>query len=158
MTHRRELNMKLIPKFLTSLFLATAMTVAWASECPAEEKSWNGAAEKHDWFEDENWVPAPAPTAVDDALINSTDASVTLSETFRTRSITLGGNENSVLMSEEFISGVVDPGSSSEVAVLNRRRGRLVLKGAMGTVKLKGRYKDSEESLAAQPSFVISIQ
>ena len=123
----------------------------------ADDKTWKGSTDATDFFGDENWYPSPHPAAPDNATINAKEADVKLSETFNVKSITLGGNEESHLTTDEFISGTIAPNAVSDIAILNRRDGHLVLKGP-GTVKAKGTYKDSEEDLAAQPSLVFSAQ
>ena len=123
----------------------------------AADKTWTGSADSTDWFGDENWYPSPAPAPIDNVTINTKDANVRASETFNAKSLTLGGNEETYLTTENFISGKIEPSSSSDVAILNRKDGHLILKGA-GTLTVKGTYKDSEENLAAQPSLVFSVQ
>lgn len=123
----------------------------------ADDKTWTGPADTTDFFGDENWYPSPHPAPPDNATINAKGANVNLSETFNVKSITLGGNEESYLTTDEFISGTIAPDTASDIAILNRRNGHLILKGP-GTVKTKGTYKDSEENLAAQPSLVFSVQ
>lgn len=140
-----------------SCFLLLASCFIWVSPVHAEDKTWKGSTDATDFFGDENWYPSPHPVAPDNATINAKEANVKLSETFNIKSITLGGNEESTLTTDEFISGTIAPNAVSDIAILNRRDGHLVLKGP-GTVKAKGAYKDSEENLTAQPSLVFSVQ
>ena len=158
---RKDKKARLWKFFLILVFsclLPHASCLCLLSVAGAEEKSWTGAGDGVDWFDDENWNAESYPTAADDVLINKTDASASISETFLARSITLGGTVPSALRSEEFISGTVAPAAVSDIAVLNRRDGTMALKGSEGTVVLKGTYKDSEENLASQPSLVLYVQ
>ena len=141
---------------LTS-FILLLSSFAWILPVHAADKTWTGSVDATDWSGDENWYPSPAPAPVDNVTINSKDANVRISETFTTKSLTLGGNEETYLTTEDFISGKIEPISKSDVAILNRKDGHLVLKGA-GTLVVKGTYKDSEENLAAQPSLVFTVQ
>ena len=127
------------------------------SPCLAADKNWSGAIDATDWFGEENWYPSSAPAGLDNAIINAKDANVKISETFNAKSITLGGYEASYLTVDEFISGTIAPSSPSDIAILTRKDGHLILKGA-GTVVVKGTYKKSEEDLVSQPSLVFSVQ
>ena len=124
----------------------------------AGQKTWTGAGDTAEWSEDQNWQPDAAPTSSDDVTINAPGASVAPSETFDAKSITIGGSQTSTFTEGKFISGTVEPTTTSDVAVENRRRGKLILKGSAGTLKLKGKYKDSEESLADQPSLIFFVR
>lgn len=123
----------------------------------AKEKTWVGAGDGESWSGDANWSPAASPTSSDDAAIDLENASVKCTSTFQAKSLTLGGRQTSKLTSENFIYGTIAPSSSSDAAVLNRAKGTFTLKGA-GTVTLKGRYKDSEESLTSEPSFIFWVK
>jgi hypothetical protein len=120
----------------------------------AEDKSWNAGGDKTDWFDDANWLPAAAPTASDDALVDMLDTSVDLSTAYSMKSLTLGGKKASVLTVENFTTGDVTPTNVSDVAIHNRRDGHLVLKGSAGKLTLRGSYKDSEEVVPDEPSFM----
>lgn len=124
----------------------------------AETKTWDNADGAGEWQENANWFPEAAPTSQDDVVINAVDSRVTATQTFQAKTVTLGGHQASVLETQDFVSGTIDPGNSDETAVLNRRDGHLILKGDAGTVRLKGKYKSSEESMAEQPSFVFYVK
>lgn len=141
-------------QIVIALFVVTTV-LGWPAQ--AAEKTWEGAGDSKSWFDDPNWLPAAAPAPADDVMIDSENAGVNISQTFNVRSLTIGGHYASTLTSDEFISGTVDPGSGTKVAILNRRGGKLILKRA-GALKTKGQYKDSEESLANQPSLVFYVK
>lgn len=123
----------------------------------AEEKIWSGAGDGWSWSDDDNWSPTVVPTEADGVLIDVEDASLICTETFKAKSITIGGRQTSKLTSNNFIFGLISPASGSAIAILNRRGGTLTLKGA-GILTLRGQYKDSEEALAVSPSFMFWIK
>ena len=143
-------------KNLSAIFIAVLLNtcaLGWA-----EDKNWTGSGDASDWFDAANWLPAVAPTASDDATINLLNASVSLPQSFQAKSVTLGGKKESTLTVSNFAVGTVSPGNSSDLAVHNRRDGHLILKGSAGRVTLKGSYKDSEEVIADEPSFMFYVK
>lgn len=126
----------------------------------AAEKTWSGSGDASSWSDDDNWFPQVEPTAGDDVLIDAEDVSVTCSETFKAKSISIGGNETSTLISENFIFGTISPEATSDVAIDNRQGGTFRLKGA-GIVTLQGQYKDSlgEGGVSVdEPSFMFWLE
>ena len=123
----------------------------------AEEMTFSGGGDGESWSQEDNWFPVDIPVLSSDLLIDLEDIEVICKKTFRAKSITLGGRESSTLTSNNFIYGTIDPGESTGVAILNRTKGTIVLKGA-GTLILKGKYKDSEESPTPEPSFLFWIK
>ena len=144
-------NQWVITMFLISVMILTA------APSRAEEKTWTGSGDAKNWFGDENWSPLAAPLNADDVVINSESASALLSSTFNAKTITLGGNTPSALTMDEFVSGAVTPATTSDIALLNRKDGHLILKGTSGTMVVRGSYKDSEEVLTDQPSLVVWV-
>ena len=124
----------------------------------AEDKAWVAAGDASNWFDDANWLPAAAPTASDDTMITLTGASVTLPQAFEVKSVTLGGKKPAKLTVSNFATGTVTPENPTDVAVYNRRDGHWVLKGSTGKITLKGGYKDSEEVIPDEPSFMFYVQ
>ncbi len=120
----------------------------------AEDKNWTAVGDGSDWFDDANWMPAAAPTASDDVMIDLTSASVSLPQAFEAKSLVLGGKRTSSLTISNFAAGTVDPGNASDIAVANRRDGHLILKGSAGKVTLRGAYNDSETVIPDEPSFM----
>ena len=123
----------------------------------SEDKTWSASGDGTNWSDEDNWTPAVEPASGDDILIDAGDAAVVCTETFKAKSITMGGRETPSLTSNNFIFGTVSPDSGSGIAVLNRSGGTITLKGA-GTLTLQGQYKDSEESLTPEPSFMFWIE
>ncbi|MFH1504686.1 MAG: hypothetical protein ABIH08_04805 [Candidatus Omnitrophota bacterium] len=136
-----------------AIFLLLLISVS----LPAEDKSWSGSGDGVNWADDDNWFIDVEPTNADDVSIDLNGASVTCTETFSAKSITLGGRETSDLISNNFVFGTVSPDSTSDIAILNRSGGVFTLKGS-GVVTLQGSYKDSEESLTSEPSFMFWVQ
>ncbi len=123
----------------------------------AAEKSWNASGDQVDWFDDANWNPAVAPTASDDTMVNLTDASVMVGQNFGVKSLTIGGKRESTVSVKNMITGTVEPASPTDLAVFNRKDGHLVLKGSAGKITLRGAYKDSEEIIPDEPSFMLYV-
>ncbi len=122
----------------------------------ADEKRWTGRGDQASWDDDANWAPAESPTAGDDVTVDRREAAVSIQRSFGAKSVTVGGNEHSAITVNDFINGTVEPDHNTNDAVVNRRDGSIKLIGP-GTVKLRGTYRDSEESLAPEPSFMITI-
>ncbi len=150
------INQTVIKIASSSLALLLAMTLCLPAQ--AAEKTWNGSGDGSNWFDDDNWFPATAPTSADDVLVNTPNASSAVSQTFYARSITLAGTAPSSLVVSPFIYGTVAPVADTDVAIDNRRDGALTLKGSAGVITLRGKYKDSEELLTDQPSFVFFVE
>ena len=123
----------------------------------AAEKTWNAKQDETDWSDDTNWFPQAAPGGSDDATVNADNATTNISSTYNLKSLTIGGTQTSAVVTNDFVSGVVAPEHKTDVAILNRRGGLLKLKGP-GTTRIRGTYKDSEESLADQPSLVFYVK
>ena len=143
------------------LIFITLFALLSLNACPmvmAEDKSWNAGGDQSDWFDDANWLPAGKPTASDDVKIDMLSASSTLSQAFDIKSLTLGGKKASTLTVSNFVPGNVKPASVSNIAVLNRKNGHLILKGSAGKITLNGMYKDSEEVISEEPSFMLYVQ
>jgi hypothetical protein len=83
---------------------------------------------------------------------------VSLPQAFEARSVTLGGKKQSSLTVSNFAGGTVAPDNPTDLAIHNRRDGTLILKGSAGTLTLKGAYKDSEEVIPDEPSFMFYVQ
>jgi hypothetical protein len=135
-----------------------AMTVFFTVPAFAADKNWNASGDAADWTDDQNWSSWGVPTAADDVSLNYQDASVNVTQTFNAKTLTLGSNRNSTMTVEDFITGTVAPAASSDVAVLNAQQGKLILKGPAGKVTLKGQYKESDQTLADQPSLIFYAQ
>jgi hypothetical protein len=140
-------------KILIALIFLIIFYTLHFTQSYAEEKNWSGAGDGVSWSDENNWYPKPAPASSDDVLIDSEDASVACSQTFKAKSITVAGRQGSTLTSENFIVGTISPASGSDVAIQNRKDGKIILKGE-GAVTVQGQYKDSEEPLVAEPSFM----
>ena len=124
----------------------------------AADKNWNSEGDQSSWFDDANWLPAGTPSAADDARVDFKDASVDVPQSFQARSLTIGGKKTSSVNVSNFISGEITPSNVAEEAITNRRNGYLILKGSTGKITLKGAYKDSEEVIPDEPSFMVYVQ
>lgn len=134
------------------LILLTVPTAAWA------DKNWNAQGDQEDWFDAANWLPTGTPSAEDAAKVDLKDASVDIGETFEAQSLTVGGKKNSTVSVGSFVTGTVQPANETDDAVLLRRQGKLILKGSTGKMTVKGTYKDSEEIIPEEPSFMLYVK
>lgn len=134
------------------------MLFALAAPAAHAEKNWLGEGDGFNWTDDTNWFPVMAPTLSDDVVVNVLDAPVVLHDSFSARSLSIGGNVNSSVTVDPFVSGLVAPGNSSDVAVLNGVKGKMTLKSGSGVVKLRGSYKDSETPLSDEPALVLYFE
>ena len=123
----------------------------------AAEKTWSGGGDGASWSDAENWFSPVVPISTDDVLIDSEDAAVTCDDTWRAQSLTLGGFQSITLTSENFVFGVISTEEATDTAILNRKDGKLTLQGD-GIITVQGQYKDSEETLIAEPSFMFWIE
>lgn len=137
--------------------LIFCLVLLLASTAMADEKVWSASGDASTWSDKDNWSPDGIPKKKDDVLIDTEDAAVTCDKTFKAKSITVGGRETSTLTSNNFIFGTVSPDSGSDIAVTTRSGGTITLTGA-GTITVQGQYKDSEESLVPEPSFMFWIE
>ena len=136
-------------KFLILLMLISASTPAWA------DKSWNAEGDKSDWYDGANWLPSGTPAQSEDAKVDLKDASVEIGQTLEVQSLTIGGKKHSTVTLNNFVSGTIQPDHTTDNAVHARRDGKLILKGSVGKLTLKGAYKDSEEVIPEEPSFLL---
>ena len=124
----------------------------------AESKNWNAEGDGSGWFDDANWLPAGKPTASDDAKVDLKDAKVDIEQTYEAKSLTIGGKKSSDVSVSNFVYGTLKPSDVSNNAMLVRRDGKISIKGSAGKVTLKGAYKDSEEIIPEEPSFMLYVK
>jgi hypothetical protein len=128
--------------------------------CPlsyAEQKDWNAQGDGSTWTEDANWYPSGAPDESDDAKVDLRDAEVGISQNFSLKSLVVGGKRSSQVSVTNFSVGNIEPESSEDNALLNRKDGKVILRGSSGKLTLKGAYKDSEEVIPEEPSFLLYV-
>lgn len=123
----------------------------------AADKTWSGSGDASTWSDDSNWSPSSAPTSESDVLIDTSNASVTCDQTYKAKSITIGGRQTSTLTSNNFIFGTISPASASGTAISNRSRGKFISKGA-GAIKVQGQYLDTEGALTSEKSFIFWVK
>ena len=141
---------------LFSVFILLILNPCTASM--AGEKTWNADSTQTEWFDDASWMSTGAPGASDDAVLDKRLATVVISQDFNLKSLTLGGKKASTLTVNNFVVGQIKPVNDTDIAVLNRRDGLLVLKGSAEKVTLKGAYKDSEEVIPEEPSLMLYVR
>ena len=139
--------------------LIAALTLFFPlSSLYAAEKNWIGSGDGINWNDDSNWFPVMEPALADEVTVNVLDAPVVVREEFNAKSLSIGGNITSSVSVEENISGTIAPATASDVAVLDGVGGKFILKGAAGTVTLRGKYKDSETPLSDEPALVFYFE
>lgn len=122
----------------------------------AADKNWVGAGDVSTWADAKNWFPDTVPTSADNVTIDLKAANVTAARTFEAKSLYVGGASNSTFSTNDFIYGNLIPDSSSDNALYIRKDGTVVLTG-QGIIKLKGTFKNSEEALSGQESFMFQL-
>ena len=142
---------------LLLIFITSFLLILSFSRAEAVDKTWGGGGDGTSWSDKDNWSPQEVPSESDDILIDKEEVSVICTETFKAKSITLGGRQASILTSNNFIFGTISPASSYDIAILNRQGGTFVFKGG-GVVTVRGQYKDSNESLGLEPSFMFWLK
>lgn len=148
---------RLLPGFsipIVFIFVIIGVLFLNYSYVEAADTTWSGSGDGTNWSDADNWFPAAEPTTENDVLIDMKDILVECTQNFQAKSLTIGGRETSTLAINNFIFGAIAPDVGSDIAILNRRRGIFIFKGAGGTVTVKGQYRDSNESLALEPSFM----
>ncbi|MFA5148890.1 MAG: hypothetical protein WC491_07185 [Candidatus Omnitrophota bacterium] len=121
------------------------------------DKNWIGGGDASTWADGKNWQPEGAPTSVDGVTIDLDGASVTAAETFESVSVVVGGGNTSAFSTENFIYGNIVPSSSSDEALYIKKGGTVILNGA-GTITLKGMFKNSEETVTGEESFMFTLE
>ena len=122
----------------------------------AVDKNWVGAGDVKTWEDGKNWNPASAPTSADDVTISLKDAYATATRTFEAKSVTVGGAANSIFGTNDFIYGTISTDSPSDIALYIKKGGTVILTG-QGTITLKGSFKNSEETVSGEESFMFQL-
>ena len=146
--------------FQLSLILIVVNYGLWTMDyglLRADEKQWSAGGDGLSWEDSANWFPQVVPTASDDVSIDATNASVLAAKTFNARSLILGGREESAFTTADFVYGAIAPNKNTDNALYIKKDGSITLKGA-GDITLKGAFKNSEESLPAEPAFMFSAE
>ncbi len=142
----------------TSVLIILIISFCFCAQSSAANKSWNAEGDATDWFDNANWLPAGKPTASDDAKIDLKDAQVDIGQAYQAKSLTIGGKKSSDVSVSNFVNGTLEPSDTSNNAMLVRRDGKITLKGSAGTIMMKGTYKDSEEVIPDEPSFMLYVK
>jgi len=140
-----------------SVFSVVLSVLMFATATYAEDKAWTGAGDGSSWSDLDNWQPAAVPTSDDDVTIDAEEASIVCTQTFEAKSVTVGGKQTASLVSNSFVFGTIAPDSVSDPAIVNRKGGKIILKGP-GTLTLQGQYKGSKETLVTEPSFIFWLE
>lgn len=151
-----SVNQRKYQRVSASIILLLSVVFSSASVYAAE-KQWSGAGDGIYWKDGGNWVPDAAPTAADNVTIGEENANVYASETFNAKSLTVGGRGTAAFSSENFVYGNIAPDAGTDVALYIKKDGEVTLKGA-GTVTLKGAFKNSQETLMSEPSFMFGVE
>lgn len=137
--------------------IALLFIVVFAAAGYGADKNWAGSGDASTWADQLNWLPSGVPTSADDVTIDLTDASVTAEKTFEAKSLTVGGASTSAFTTDNFIYGTITPSSTSDDALYIRKDGTATLKGE-GTITLKGKFKNTQEALVGEESFIFTLE
>jgi len=142
---------------LIALVCAAAFTAVCQGPAYGAEKNWIGAGDASTWADSKNWNPEGAPSSVDDVTIDLQGSSAAAEATFEAKSVTVGGGNASVFSTENFIYGEIAPASPSDEALYIKKDGTVVLNGA-GTITLRGMFKNTEETVTGEESFMFTLE
>lgn len=144
-------------RWIATGFLWVAWALAEAPPAYAASKTFSGGGDGTLWHDDENWYAEGIPAAADDVTIDKSGVEVSAAEEFAARSVTVGGKASAAWTADPYVYGEIAPVSDSDPALLIRKDGTVVMKGP-GAVTLKGSFKNSEETLPTEPSFLIQLE
>lgn len=142
------------------LIIYGIILLLFSTQARAEDKQWTGTYDASSWGNDANWFSSGVPTVSDDATITVQDASVLISDAskaFNAKSITVAGRADSTLTAADFVYGLISPSAATDNALYIRKGGNVILQGT-GTITLKGRFKNSEETLPDEPAFMFGAE
>ena len=123
----------------------------------ASEKQWSAGGDVLSWEDPSNWFPQSVPATSDDVVIDVSGANVLISRTFYAQTLTVGGRNESILTSADFVSGTISPAKNTDDALYIRKGGAVTLEGT-GVLVLKGAFKNSEATLADEPAFMFKAE
>ncbi len=123
----------------------------------AEEKQWSGKYDGVTWENDFNWSPPSAPSASDDARVDTDGADAAVRESFNLKSLTVGGHTAAMVTVWNLADGTLRPENSAVPALYIRKGGSVVLRGTR-VITLAGSLKSSEETLPAEPGFTFEAK
>lgn len=124
----------------------------------AADKTWGGGGDGTSWSDKNNWYPAEVPIAIDDVLIDIEDGEISADQTFTTKTLTIGGRESTILTTDNFVFGTVEPDEVTDSAIINRSGGKIIFSGS-GIITLKGKYESSKQAAAtSEPSFMFWVK
>lgn len=142
---------------LTFLILYYSLSTIGHRLAYATDKQWSGGGDGVSWDGDANWSPSGTPAASDNASIDVQSSAVVISKNFNAKSLTVGGRTTSGLTASNFVYGTISPANNTDNALYIRKDGSITLQGA-GTITLKGKFKNSEETLSDEPSFMFGAE
>ena len=119
----------------------------------AAEKQWSGGGDAASWEDSSNWSPLGVPSASDDVTIDTKSADVVATKTFNAKTLAVGGRQESNFTTQDFVYGTMSPSAHTDIGLHIKKDGFVTLKGS-GDITLKGSFKNSEESLPSEPSFM----
>ncbi len=141
-----------------AIFCSVIIVVFTAHSAFSEQKDWSNQGDQSAWTDADNWYMSGVPGTDDDAKIDHDQANVSVADAFAIKSLTLGGKKQSDLSVSNFVTGSVQPANNTDEALTNRKDGHLILMGSTGKITLKGAYKDSEEIIPDEPTFMLFVQ
>ena len=125
----------------------------------AEVKTFSGGGDGTTWHDLSNWFSTGVPAVTDAVTVDKANANLSIEQDFVAQSIVVGGKTSAALSAASFVYGTVTPTGTGVTtpALFIRKNGTVVLHGS-GVVKLKGPFKNTEETLQSEPSVQILLQ
>ncbi len=136
-----------------ALAICAGMIIFFSISVYAAQRQWSGGGDAALWEDAPNWSPRGVPSALDDIVIDALNAHVTASATFNARTLVVGGRQESNFTTQDFVYGILSPSQGTDTALHIKKSGLVTLTGA-GDVILKGAFKNSEDTLPVEPSFM----
>lgn len=143
---------------LDLLVTAIPLCLLLAGRADGATKTFSAGGDGTTWHDEQNWFTEGVPAASEAVTIDKSGVVVAVKKDFVAQSVTLGGKASSTWTVESFVYGTITPTTASDHAIVTRKGGTVIMKGAGGTVTAKGPFKNSEESLPSEPSLMILLQ
>ena len=156
----RVLDQRFRGRRFASIFAFAGMTALMlAAPAFADVKTFSGGGDGTTWHDTSNWFSLGVPAQTDAVTVDKASASLSIEKDFAAQSITIGGKTTSTLSAVSFVYGTVVPTGTGVTtpAILLRKNGTLVMHGS-GVVKLKGPFKNTEQTLQSEPSVQVLLQ
>lgn len=142
----------LISISMSIFFVYSGPGNAWAQSI-----LWLGNGDAVSFEDAANWLPVGVPNPGNDVELTINKSNIIVSESFKIRSLSIGGKSDINLLIDDFVIGEIAPEENTDVALYIRHGANVVLKGD-GQIRLNGSFKNSEETLITSPAFMFMAE